>query len=204
MRAQELGVRIKRLRQRAGLTLRELADKVGIDFTYLSKIESGTVTAPSEAVIGKLAEVLRANREELLILAGKVPPDIVQMLREQGVIRHLRATRTRKIAREVRRERMTAIINRFIRPLKNIPRVVIPVALVVTLAASVWFASPVKAVETTLVDLPSTMSRGSTYSFYAQVDINANEAIPITNLRLDINGPSPIWVEFDAAGNITS
>jgi hypothetical protein len=48
------------------------------------------------------------------------------------------------------------------------------------------------------------MYTGTSYSFYAQVDINTNEAIPITKLRLDISGPTSAWVEFSVDGSITS
>ncbi len=76
--------------------------------------------------------------------------------------------------------------------------------LVVAIAASLWFASPVKAVEVSLPNLPSTMYTSSSYSFYAQVDINTNESIPATSFRLDITGPTSAFVVFNLDGTITS
>ena len=66
------GQRIRQLRLGKRLSQRDLAERVGVDFTYLSKIENGKVAPPSDDVIHKLAQKLEANEEELLALAGKV------------------------------------------------------------------------------------------------------------------------------------
>jgi transcriptional regulator with XRE-family HTH domain len=68
------GERIRELRTERDdhMSLRELAGRVGIDFTYLSKIENGKVSPPSNEVIEKLARELEADLEELLALAAKV------------------------------------------------------------------------------------------------------------------------------------
>ncbi|WP_437191340.1 helix-turn-helix domain-containing protein [Planctomicrobium sp. SH527] len=70
------GKRIRQLRQAKQFTLRDLAAKVGVGFTYLSKIENHkleTGHSPSEGLIHKLAVELDADEEELLLLAEKVP-----------------------------------------------------------------------------------------------------------------------------------
>ncbi|MBI4282896.1 MAG: helix-turn-helix domain-containing protein, partial [Chloroflexi bacterium] len=61
METRKFGTRLKELREQAGLSQRELADKVGVNFSYLSKIESGATPPPSEKVILRLAEVLDAD-----------------------------------------------------------------------------------------------------------------------------------------------
>ncbi|MFW6116394.1 MAG: helix-turn-helix domain-containing protein [bacterium] len=63
---------IRKLRLQNELSQRELADRLGIDFTYLSKIENSKVPPPSDEVIRKLARELDADLEELLALAAKV------------------------------------------------------------------------------------------------------------------------------------
>jgi transcriptional regulator with XRE-family HTH domain len=71
--------RVRHLRKTKNLTQRELADAVGINFTYLSKIENDKIEAsqfPSEDTIRKLAEALEADEDELLLLARKVPDSI--------------------------------------------------------------------------------------------------------------------------------
>jgi transcriptional regulator with XRE-family HTH domain len=70
---ETFGQRIKRLRLESGMTQREVAAKLKIDYTYLSKLENGRGEAPGEATIRGLAELLKADPEELLALAGKLP-----------------------------------------------------------------------------------------------------------------------------------
>ena|SRR5215217_2639093 len=74
------GDRIRQLRKNQDLTLRELAEQVGIDFTYLSKIENNRGPAPAEATIRRLAEVLGADADELILLADKLPDGFEQDL----------------------------------------------------------------------------------------------------------------------------
>src|ERR1700704_2259715 len=63
------GVRLRQLRSEKGLSQRELAGLVGIDFTYLSKVENGHGDSPGEATIRRLAEALSADPDELLAIA---------------------------------------------------------------------------------------------------------------------------------------
>ena len=70
------GERLRQLRRAQRLNQRTLAARVGIDFTYLSKIENGRMLPPSTETIVKLAQALEANADELLLLAHKVPEDL--------------------------------------------------------------------------------------------------------------------------------
>ena len=73
------GQRIRDLRHAKQFTLRDLADRVGVGFTYISKIENHKLEeghCPSEKLIHKLAVELEANEDELLLLAEKVPEPI--------------------------------------------------------------------------------------------------------------------------------
>jgi transcriptional regulator with XRE-family HTH domain len=89
--AKAFGERIRALRKERRLDQRSLAAQVagrlnnpdgrGFDVTYLSKIENGNVRPPSTAAIIALAEVLLADADELIALAGKVPPDIGDALK---------------------------------------------------------------------------------------------------------------------------
>jgi HTH-type transcriptional regulator, competence development regulator len=71
---ETFGKKIQRLRRERGLTQRTLANKLGIDFTYLSKLENDRGEAPGEETVRRLGELLQTDVEELLALAGKVPP----------------------------------------------------------------------------------------------------------------------------------
>lgn len=71
------GERIRQLRKEK--KQQELADMVGINFTYLSKIENDKLKFaefPSEETIKKLAKALGASADELLLMAKKVPDSI--------------------------------------------------------------------------------------------------------------------------------
>jgi len=70
------GQRLRGLRSRAGLSQRALAGRVGIDFTYLSKLENDRGEPPGEGTIRRLAICLQADPDELLAVAGKVPPEL--------------------------------------------------------------------------------------------------------------------------------
>jgi transcriptional regulator with XRE-family HTH domain len=80
------GQRVRQLRKAKGLTLRGLAAKVGVGFTYLSKVETGKLDFadyPSTPLICKLAKVLEADEDELLLLAKKVPETIRRRVLER-------------------------------------------------------------------------------------------------------------------------
>lgn len=67
------GEKIKELRKDRKITQRDLAAKLGINFTYVSKIENDKLEAPpSESLIRKLADVLEVEPDVLLDLAGKL------------------------------------------------------------------------------------------------------------------------------------
>ncbi len=71
--------RIHELRRASGLTQRQVAEKLGIDFTYLSKLENNRGEPPGELTIRKLARLLKTDEEGLLALAGKIPTELRQM-----------------------------------------------------------------------------------------------------------------------------
>ncbi len=73
------GETVRQLRHAKQLTLRDLAKRVGVGFTYISKIENHKLEeghGPSEKLIHKLAVELGADEDELLLLAEKVPEPI--------------------------------------------------------------------------------------------------------------------------------
>jgi len=76
------GSYIQRIRRARGWTQRKVATDLGIDFTYLSKLENGRGEPPGDDTIRKLAHVLGLDPETLLALAGKVPGELRQMAQE--------------------------------------------------------------------------------------------------------------------------
>lgn len=68
------GEELKRLRKARKITQRGLADRINVDFSYISKMENGKlVHSPSENIIRQIADVLGTNADELIVLANKVP-----------------------------------------------------------------------------------------------------------------------------------
>jgi transcriptional regulator with XRE-family HTH domain len=74
------GERLRQLRLERRMNQRTLAAHVGIDFTYLSKIENGRLDPPSADTIMKLAKALGVHPDELLVLAHKVPQDLLPII----------------------------------------------------------------------------------------------------------------------------
>lgn len=75
----KFGDRVRALRKEMGWSLRVLAEKVDVGFTYLSRVENERLNFgdyPSDALIHRLAEALEAEEEELTVLAERVPDRI--------------------------------------------------------------------------------------------------------------------------------
>lgn len=73
------GQKIRQLRKAQSLSQRDLAERVRVSFTYISKIENGHLDFgdyPSEELILKLAKALGADADELLLLAKKIPESV--------------------------------------------------------------------------------------------------------------------------------
>jgi transcriptional regulator with XRE-family HTH domain len=73
------GTTVRQLRHAKGWSLRVLAEKVDVGFTYLSRVENERLNFgdyPSDALIHRLAEALEANEDELLILAKRIPEPV--------------------------------------------------------------------------------------------------------------------------------
>jgi PAS domain S-box-containing protein len=83
------GQRLRELRKAKGITQRELADIVGVSFTYLSKIENSAMPPPRGKTIVALAHALDADSDELFGLSKKIPfefseqinPEVIRLIR---------------------------------------------------------------------------------------------------------------------------
>ena len=64
-------------------SLRQVADRVGIKPTYLSKIERGELPPPSEAAILRLASELALDGDVMLAMAGKVSAELRAIICER-------------------------------------------------------------------------------------------------------------------------
>ena len=91
-------------------SVRQVAQRIGVEPAYLSKIERGDVAPPSEAKIRALAKELDEDTDVLLAMAGKVSSDLQEIIRKRpqlfaDLIRQLKsmpANAILRIARDVR------------------------------------------------------------------------------------------------------
>jgi HTH-type transcriptional regulator, competence development regulator len=90
----DFGTRLKNLRKERRITQRDLATKVDVDFTYISKMESGKLdNFPSIDIIKKIAGILETDPDELIFLAKKIPENIRETIANDD----LAATFLRKV-----------------------------------------------------------------------------------------------------------
>lgn len=69
-------VRDKRFKEDRSFSVRQVAQRIGVEPSYLSKIERDQVAPPSEATIRLLAGELGEDSDLLLAMAGKVSSDL--------------------------------------------------------------------------------------------------------------------------------
>ena len=86
-----LGSKLRTLRLSRGISIKKLAPELSLNYTYLSKLENDKVI-PSEAVIERISRYYGYDRDELMLLADRIPDDIRQILREnpQAALEYLR------------------------------------------------------------------------------------------------------------------
>ncbi|MEB3205901.1 MAG: helix-turn-helix transcriptional regulator [Vampirovibrionales bacterium] len=70
--SEPFGDYVRNKRMEKGVTLRKLADMLGVSATFLSKVERNELTPPSLENIQKLAKLLDVPENILLSLAGKI------------------------------------------------------------------------------------------------------------------------------------
>jgi len=87
---QEFGKRIQELREAKkkddpAFSLRKFGLAVDLSPTFLSKLENGEMNPPKAEKIKKMAELLEVDADELLALAGKVSPDLPEIIQETPI-----------------------------------------------------------------------------------------------------------------------
>jgi HTH-type transcriptional regulator, competence development regulator len=106
-------VRQKRLQLQesaAQFSVRQVAKRIEVEPSYLSKVERSETPPPSEQKIARLAEILAEDKDTLLALAGKVSSDLRETILRRPrliaeLIRHVKDlpdTAVLRIVHEVR------------------------------------------------------------------------------------------------------
>jgi len=91
-------------------SVRQVAKRVGLEPSYLSKIERGEQPPPGEDKICRLAKDLDDNPDLLLAMAGKVSSDLLETIRARPalfaeLLRELKSMPDKAVLRLVREVR---------------------------------------------------------------------------------------------------
>ena len=78
----KFGAFIRSIREGREFGLREMAKKIGVSPTYLSKVERDEFPPPAEDKVCKIAEIFAIDVDELMALAGKVSSDLSDIIKE--------------------------------------------------------------------------------------------------------------------------
>ena len=68
-----VGEFLKLKRLEIGYTLGHVSKEVGVSINYISELEKGIKSNPSDEIVVKLAEIYQADEEELFLAFKKVP-----------------------------------------------------------------------------------------------------------------------------------
>jgi transcriptional regulator with XRE-family HTH domain len=91
-------------------SLRRVAERVGVEPSYLSKVERDIGSPPSEPTLVRIAAALEIDPDVLLALAGKVSSDLQEAIRRRPalfaeLIRELKDAPDQAVLRLVREVR---------------------------------------------------------------------------------------------------
>jgi HTH-type transcriptional regulator, competence development regulator len=82
---EKFGAFIRREREGREIGLREMAKKIGVSPTYLSKIERDEFTPPAEDKVRAIAQIIECDPDQLLAMAGRVPSDLADIIKQHPV-----------------------------------------------------------------------------------------------------------------------
>ena len=94
----------------AAFSVRKVAQRIGVEPSYLSKVERGRQPPPGEETILALARELGEDGDVLLAMAGKVSSDLQEIIRKRPrlfaeLIRQLKTMPDHAVVRLVREVR---------------------------------------------------------------------------------------------------
>ena len=71
---EKFGAFIRREREAREIGLRQMARKIGVSPTYMSKVERDEFTPPTEDKVRSIAQIIECDPDELLAMAGACRP----------------------------------------------------------------------------------------------------------------------------------
>ena len=98
-KVSRFGLRLKRDREAAGLTVRQLADLASISYSYITKLETERpASGVSFQVVRALADALQSDELEYIYLCGLLPTSLSHLLSTSESRRFIRATIDRQMS----------------------------------------------------------------------------------------------------------
>ncbi len=82
---EKFGAFVRQRREEKKIGLREMAKKIGVSPTYLSKVERDEFTPPTEDKVCAIAQIIECDPDELLAMAGRVPSDLAEIIKRRPV-----------------------------------------------------------------------------------------------------------------------
>jgi transcriptional regulator with XRE-family HTH domain len=85
---KDLPALLREVRQTAGVSLKEAGPELGVDYTYLSKLEHGVVS-PSVDLLSRMVKYYDTDQDKIFLAAGRLPPDvdaIVERHRDEVIV----------------------------------------------------------------------------------------------------------------------
>ncbi len=76
---RELSQLLREVRQASGQSIKTAGPELGVNYSYLSKIENGKVV-PSADLLKRMAALYQADADELFAAAGRLPLDVEKIL----------------------------------------------------------------------------------------------------------------------------
>jgi transcriptional regulator with XRE-family HTH domain len=81
----KFGAFVRSEREAREIGLREMAKKIGVSPTYLSKVERDEFAPPAEDKVKAIAKIIDCDPDELLALAGRVSSDVSEIIKRRPV-----------------------------------------------------------------------------------------------------------------------
>lgn len=112
MSGERFGEFVRRERAAKEIGLREMARKIGVSPTYLSRVERDEFPPPAEDKVKAIAEIIGCDVDQLLARAGKVASDLSDIIKRRPaelaeLLRTTRGLTAEDIARLIRNARKT-------------------------------------------------------------------------------------------------
>jgi transcriptional regulator with XRE-family HTH domain len=82
---EKFGAFVRRERVAREIGLREMAKKIDVSPTYLSKIERDELPPPAEDKVKAIAKIIECDADDLLARAGRVSSDISDIIKRHPV-----------------------------------------------------------------------------------------------------------------------